>query len=77
MRQMVLEMLHGLHQLGGISIRGGEGRLKWEGDDIQHVGIKNWRARRSAFILVHGCTNSCQYHAPELHPIGLPTALRN
>ena len=47
MCQMALEMLHGLCQLGGIGIRGGEGGLEGERNDVWHVRMKDWKTRRS------------------------------
>ena len=34
MRQMMLEVLHSLHQFRGVGIGGRERGLEWEGDDV-------------------------------------------
>ena len=63
MCQMTLEALHSLRQLGGIGIWGGERGFKWEGNDVWHVGMKNWMMKPVCLYTNKPCCPSPKPHS--------------
>ena len=63
MRQMMLEALHSLRQFRGIGIWGGEHGFEWEGNDVWHVGMKNWMKKSVCLYTKRPCCPSPKPHS--------------